>query len=233
MKRAEPVGSGHVPDAVDQPGLEVVVKIRASVSRHEGSSEPVGRFPREVRRPVDDPQRLAAVRRLVPMYRPPSLQFDRLTSLCAQLLDAPVALLTLVEADRQFFVSSYGLPEDLAQARQTPIEYSICQYAVVSGQPLIVPDTSLEPRLADHPAVREFGIATYAGIPLVTNDDYGVGTLCVMDFVAREWNDYQLSVLATLAAICMDEIRLSCYERRSAFDREWRGVADNPAVWRS
>lgn len=208
------------------------MELRASRPRQEGSSGPVSRIGKETLGRVADPQRLAAVRRLVPLYRPPSLQFDRLTSLAAQLLEAPVALLTLVEADRQFFVSSYGLPEELARARQTPIEYSICQYAVVTGQPLIVPDTSLEPSLADHPAVRQFGIGTYAGIPLVTSDSHGVGTLCVMDFMAREWHDDQLSVLATLAAICMDEIRLSCYERRSAFDREWRGVADNPAVWR-
>ncbi len=184
-----------------------------------------------VARRVSDPHRVAAVRRLVPLYRPPSVHFDRLTRLVAQLLLAPVALLTLVEPDRQFFVSSYGLPDDLARARQTPIDYSVCQFAVATGAPLIVPDVSEEPHLVSHPAVVEFGVASYAGIPLLSGEQ-PVGTLCVLDFLPRDWTDDQLSILATLANVCMDEIRLCGYERRATFQKEWQGISDDSAMWR-
>ena len=171
---------------------------------------------------VRDPKRLAAVRRLVPMYRPPSTTFDRLTRLAAELLEAPVALLTLVEADRQFFVSSYGLPEHIAEARQTPIEYSICQHAVDGGAPLIVPDAGLDLRLDGNLAVEELGVASYAGIPLMSPDHFPVGALCVVDFVPRDWTDDKMAILADLAAIAMDELRLSVLDRQAAFEREWR-----------
>lgn len=83
-----------------------------------------------------DRQRLAAVHRLVPLHRPPMPTFDRLTRLAAELLKAPIALLSLLEDDRQFFVSSHGLPEEVRSARQTPLDYSICQHTVAAGRPL-------------------------------------------------------------------------------------------------
>jgi GAF domain-containing protein len=170
---------------------------------------------------VRDPQRVAAVRRLVPLYRPPSPVFDRLTGLAAQLLTAPVALLTLVEADRQFFVSSYGLEEPVRSARQTPVEYSICQYAVASARPLLVPDATQDRALADHPAVTELGVVAYVGIPLVTPSGWTVGTLCVIDFCPRYWTDAEVATLDMLAGICMDEIRLVGYDRLAELDKQW------------
>jgi GAF domain-containing protein len=171
---------------------------------------------------VRDPKRLAAVRRLVPLYRPPSTTFDRLTRLAAELLETPIAMLTLVEPDRQFFVSSYGLPDEVRNARQTPIEYSICQHVVAGGVPLIVPDAKLDLRLDGNLAVTEFGVTSYAGIPLMSPDHYPVGALCVADFVPRDWTDDKLAVLADLAAIAMDELRLSALDRQATFERAWR-----------
>lgn len=173
---------------------------------------------------VNDPKRLAAVRRLVPLYRPPSATFDRLTRLAAELLEAPVAMLTLVETDRQFFVSSYGLPADITEARQTSIEYSICQHVVAGGVPLIVADTALDLRLDGNLAVAEMGVASYAGIPLMSPDHFPVGALCVADFVPRDWTDDKLAVLADLAAIAMDELRLSTLDRQVTIEREWRAT---------
>lgn len=177
---------------------------------------------------LSDHGRLAAVRRLVPLYRPASVTFDRLTRLAAELLESPIALLTLVESDRQFFVSSHGLDEPLRSARQTPIDYSICQHLVATGRPLVIGDTTADPRLKDNLAVVELGVAAYAGIPLITPDGYTVGALCVLDFVRRDWTDDKLAMLADLAAIAMDQIRLAGLERRLSFEREWRGVAGRP-----
>lgn len=155
---------------------------------------------------LDDPARLAVTRHLEALRQPPDQVLDRLTLTAAELLEAPVALLTLVRPDEQFFVSSFGLPEDLGSARRTPVEYSICQYAVTSGAPFIVKDTSREPRLAGNRAVSELGVAAYAGIPVVTSSRFVVGALCVVDLVCRDWRDDQLNFLDTLANLCSAEL---------------------------
>ena len=114
---------------------------------------------------ITNPERLAALRRLVLLDTPASAAFDRLTGLAARLLDAPVALITLVDANRQFFLSSWGLPEPLSAARQTPLDYSICQHAVAAGRPLIVGDARKDPVLASNIVVTTLGVTSYAGIP--------------------------------------------------------------------
>ncbi len=172
---------------------------------------------------VSDPARLAALRRLFLLDTAPARAFDRLTALAAQLLEAPVSLVTLVDADRQFFLSATGLDEPLRSVRQTSLDFSICQYAVGSGQPLIVGDTRADPTLAGTPAVTEFGVAAYAGIPLVVSGGHAVGTLCVLDFVARDWTDDQLTMLAHLAEITMDEIRLHVQDRIARRRQQRRG----------
>lgn len=177
---------------------------------------------------VNDPARLGALRHLFLLDSPSTRSFDRLTELAAQLLEAPVSLITLVDADRQFFLSSAGLPEPMRSARQTPIELSICQYAVAEGRPLIVGDTRSHPVLRDNPAVTEMGVAAYAGIPLVVAEGHAVGTLCVLDFVVRDWTADQLAILAHLTDITMDEMRLHVQDRISQRRRERRGMANRP-----
>jgi GAF domain-containing protein len=155
---------------------------------------------------IQAPDRVAAVRRLRPLYLSRSSTFYRLTRLAAGLLSAPIAVLTLVDADRQLFLSSWGLPEPFRSARQTALEYSICQYVVAAGRPLILNDTSRDARLAGHLAVTELGIVAYAGMPIMTGDGYVTGTFAAMDFTTRDWTDDMLAVLANLANIATDEI---------------------------
>jgi GAF domain-containing protein len=112
----------------------------------------------------------------------------------------------LVAADRQFFLAAHGLPAPLAAARQTGLDYSICQYAVASGRPLIVGDLRADAVLGGHRVVGEFGVAAYAGIPLYSPDVYPLGTLCVADYVGRDWDDQHLATLAALADIVTEEI---------------------------
>jgi GAF domain-containing protein len=177
---------------------------------------------------VNDPGRLGALRHLFLLDSPPTRTFDRLTQLAAQLLEAPVSLLTLVDSERQFFLSSAGLPEPLRSARETPLDLSICQYAVAQGRPLIVGDTRADPVLAGNPAVTGMGVAAYAGIPLVVADGHAVGTLCVLDFVVRDWTADQLAILAHLTDITMDEMRLHVQDRIAQRRRERRGFASRP-----
>lgn len=170
---------------------------------------------------LGDRSRVAGLRRLLLLDSPPSSRFDRLTRLAAQLLEAPIALITLVDADRQFFLSATGLPEPLRSMRQTPLEYSICQHAVAARRPLLLSDARTDPILADSPAVTKLGLAAYIGIPLITPDGHAVGTLCVIDIVPREWTDTDLALLADLVEITMDAIQLHVHTRLTSHRRKW------------
>jgi GAF domain-containing protein len=173
---------------------------------------------------ITDPERVAGLRRLALLDTPPNPTFDRLTELACQLLEVPMALITLVDCDRQFFLSASGLPEPFRATRQTPLEYSLCQFAVASRRPLIIGDTRADQLLAGNAAVALLGVAAYAGIPLITEDDHAVGTLCVLDVVARDWTDDQLATLAHLADVIIDEIRLQYQDRIAAVRLGWPGI---------
>ena len=172
---------------------------------------------------VRDRDRLGAVRRLGLLDGPGKLSFDRLTELAAGLLEAPIALMTLVDADRQFFVGSAGLPEPLRSARQTPLEYSLCQHALASGRPLVIPDARLDPTLAEVRAVIEYGVVSYAGAPTFS-EGQTVGTLCVLDFQVRCWREDEIGVLQHLADIASGELKLHLLEQRELLHREWAGL---------
>jgi GAF domain-containing protein len=169
---------------------------------------------------VRDPRRVAALRRLLLLDTGPTEPFDRLVRLAARTLAAPLALVTLVDADRQYFKAAFGLPEPLATDGQTPLTHSICQYAVAHGAPLVICDARVEHWLDDNPAVSELGVRAYAGVPLVTPDGHAIGTLCVLDLVPHSWTDDDLANLEDLAGIAMREIQTHLLERRVAHRRD-------------
>nr|CAA9295142.1 hypothetical protein AVDCRST_MAG63-4717 [uncultured Armatimonadetes bacterium] len=157
---------------------------------------------------VRDPVRLAALARTRLLDSPAEASFDRLTRLAVKVLSAPVALVSLVDADRQFFKSQIGLAEPWAARRETPISHSFCQHVVASNRPLIVTDARNDPRVCDNPAVREMGVAAYLGVPLVTSQGQTLGSFCVMDARPRGWTDDQVSLLRDLADSVIAEIEL-------------------------
>lgn len=157
---------------------------------------------------VRDPERLAHLRATALLDSPSEQAFDRLTRLASKLLEAPVSTVTLVDIERQFYLSCVGVPEPLASTRETPLEMSFCKHTVVLGKPLIIPDTRGHPVVGDNPAVEGMGVRAYAGIPLLTPGGHAIGTLCVMDFVPRDWTDDQVSSLVDLAAAVSTEIEL-------------------------
>jgi GAF domain-containing protein len=139
---------------------------------------------------------------------PPEEVFDRFTRLAAHLLRARTALLSLVDADRQFFKSVKGpLDERWASKRETPLSYSICKHVVEAGTGLVIPDGRVHPMVRDSPAVHESCIA-YAGMPVYSNDGHILGTLCVMDNRPREWTAAELDALRDLAGCLTEEIAL-------------------------
>jgi PAS domain S-box-containing protein len=156
---------------------------------------------------VFDPWRLAALAATELLDTPSDEAFDRLTRLTARLLDAPIALVTLVDRDRQFFKSSVGLGEPWASLREMPLAYSFCQHALGDPEPLVVPDARLHPVLRHSPAVTENGSLGYVGVPLLA-EGQAVGTLCVVDSRAREWTADDVETLRVLAASVLTEIDL-------------------------
>lgn len=157
---------------------------------------------------VDDPERLAALRRTKLLDSPPEESFDRLTRLASRVLNAPVALVSLVDVDRQFFKSCVGLPTPWSRARETPLSHSFCQYVVTSRAPFIVQDARVDPRVEGNGAIDDLGVVAYAGVPLLTSDGHALGSFCVIDSVQRAWTEAEIEILRDLAASAMTEIEL-------------------------
>jgi PAS domain S-box-containing protein len=168
---------------------------------------------------VQNPSRIDSLRGTRLLDSPREEAFDRLTRLASTALKAPVAVVSLVDTDRQFFKSCLGLPERVNATRSLPLDYSFSRHAVAAGQPLIIPDAREHPLVRDNPAIREFGLVAYAGIPLLTDDGHALGTLCVLDTVPRAWTDQEVSTLCDLAAATMTEIAL----RQELAERERAG----------
>ena len=156
-----------------------------------------------------DPDRLEALHATGLLDTDVSPSFDRLARVAAHVLNAPVALVSLVDADRQFFKSCLGMPEPWASERGSPLSHSFCQHAVASREPLLVDDAREHELLRDNPAIRDMGIVAYAGIPLIDADGHALGTLCVIDSRPRHWTSHQVQLLSDLAASVVTEIALA------------------------
>jgi len=156
-----------------------------------------------------DPARLGALHASGLLDTPAEPAFDRVARLAAEVLNAPVALVSLLDADRQFFKSCLGLPEPWASQRETPLSHSFCQHAVTRREPLVVSDAREDPVLRDNPAIRDLGVIAYAGVPLIDDDGQALGTLCVIDSRPRQWSRHQIALLTDLAASVVSEVALA------------------------
>ena len=151
--------------------------------------------------------RLSALRRTGLLDSPPEETFDRFTRLASRLFKTPVALVSLVDADRQFFKSAVGLPEPWQTRRETPLTHSFCKYAIASPEPLVIPDARKDPTFRDNPAVRELKIVAYAGVPL-TVSGCALGAFCVIDDEPHAWSYDEVQTLRDLAGCVTREIDL-------------------------
>ena len=136
---------------------------------------------------------------------PPQEAFDRYTRLARQVVSAPVALITLLDVDRQFFLSCTGLPGEWQAARQTPLTHSFCQHVVASGEPLIVEDARLHPQLKDNLAITDLSVIAYLGIPLFM-EEKSIGSFCVIDNMPRHWTEHEVTVMKEMAQLVASEI---------------------------
>ena len=158
-----------------------------------------------VRPPYHDEDRVAALCALNILDTPPDNTFDRLTRLAAATLQMPIALVSLVDRDRQWFKSAVGL-----DAPQTGRDVAFCSHAVEQGTLLEVPDALLDPRFATNPLVTgPPDIRFYAGHPIFSPDGHAIGTLCVIDRKPRTLSADQRALLADLAEMAQEEMHKS------------------------
>jgi GAF domain-containing protein len=157
---------------------------------------------------VHAPARLRELRGTQLLDSPADERFDRLTRLTSTVLNVPIALVSLVEDDRQFFKSCLGLPQPWARQRQTPLSHSFCQHVVESREPLVISDAREHPLLRDNPAIRDIGVIAYMGAPLITPAGNVLGTLCAIDHQPRHWTPEQVEILTNLAGSVLSEIQL-------------------------
>ena len=162
--------------------------------------------------PPNEPARIGALREYGILDTAAEESFDRVTRLVARLLDVPIALVSLVDLERQWFKSCVGL--DLAESSR---DIAFCAYTILSDDVLVVPNATLDERFAANPAVTgEPWIRAYAGAPLVTPAGFRLGTLCAIDYKPRAFTPDEIATLRDLAAIVIDEMEL----RRAARERK-------------
>lgn len=166
--------------------------------------------------------RLRALSAFAVLDTPPEQDFDDLTLLASQLCEKPMALISLVDADRQWFKSRRGL--DL---ESTPREQAFCAHALGGPEVLEIPDAARDPRFAENPLVTEHPhLRFYSGAPLVTADGFVLGTLCVLDTVPGRLSDVQRDQLRILANQVVSQLELRRQATELASEMRARMVAD-------
>lgn len=149
-------------------------------------------------------KRLLVLRSYGILDTPEEKEFDDLTYLTSSILKVPVCLVSLVDADRQWFKSCYGF-----NLKETPREHSFCSHVALNREPLIIENTQTNSLFRGNPLVTgDPYIKFYAGVPLITADGFALGSLCVIDFVPRFLGEEQLEYLCIIARQVVAQLEL-------------------------
>ncbi|RYZ70737.1 MAG: hybrid sensor histidine kinase/response regulator, partial [Proteobacteria bacterium] len=154
--------------------------------------------------PFDEHKRLRILNQYQILDTPPEVAFDRLTQLAAKLFKMPVALVSFIDADRQWLKSCFG-----TATFEIEREEAFCAHTILSDQVLVVDNLAQDSRFANFlKVIGPPNVRFYAGAPLKARDGQLIGTLCVLDFVPRTLNVSEQEILADLAAIVVDELEM-------------------------
>jgi serine/threonine protein kinase len=191
---------------------DALVAVQQQLAPVDGSSSPS----QEIPLPDDESGRLAALARLEILDTEPEQEFDDLTLVASQLCGTPVALISFVDRDREWFKSKVGISET-----SFPRLIAFCAHAIMGRDVFVVPDAAADSRFATNPLVTdERGVRFYAGAPLLTPEGFAVGTLCVLDRQPRELRPAQIESLRALARQVMAQLEL---RRRRRTEKEQSG----------
>lgn len=164
-----------------------------------------------------DALRLSTLASLEVLDTAPEEAFDRITAMAAELFDVPIALISLIDEDRQWFKSCVGV-----DIRETPLEVSICRHALDSDAVMVIKDARSDPRFSGNPFVQgEPHIRFYAGAPLIIANGLRIGTLSIMGPRPCEtFSERESKFLAQLAAMVVDELKLRKLQRQAEIEAQ-------------
>ena len=166
--------------------------------------------------PADEARRLQVLLDLNLLDTPPEARFDRITRLAARLFNVPIAMVSLVDAERQWFKSRVGV-----DIPETPRAASFCAHAILQDDVMVVRDARQDERFAHFESVQsEDPIRFYAGSPIAIGEEYRIGTLCIIDSVPRDFNDDERALLRDLGGIVANEV--AAMELKAAAERQRR-----------
>ena len=185
---------------------EVVVSLAEAVVQLAKFSAPISEEMIPAPIPAHEEERLSELQALHIVDTVPEEAFDRITAKVSKVFDAPIALVSFIDRDRQWFKSSTGLPADLAQARETSRAESVCGHVVASDSALTVEDIARDRRFANNPLLNERGIRFYAGVPLRFHG-HALGSLCIMDTKPRRLTEREQRLLEIMAEDVIEELK--------------------------
>ena len=154
-------------------------------------------------KPDNEAGRLAALFALLLLDTPPEERFDRIVEFAAHEFDVPIALITLLDDDRQWFKAAVGM----GTTCQTSRDISFCGHTILKNEIMVIEDASLDPNFSDNPLVTgPPHIRFYAGAPLVLPSGYAMGSLCVIDTRPRRLDGIELAILSTLRHLVVQQL---------------------------
>lgn len=152
--------------------------------------------------PANEEGRIAALQKYAILDSEPEQGFDELTLLASYICRTPIALISLIDESRQWFKSRVGVT-----VSETPRDIAFCSTAILSSEVMIVPDTLKDERFRNHPmVVSEPNIRFYAGAPLINEEGFALGTLCVVDRTPREFSPEQKEALKALSRLVLAQL---------------------------
>jgi GAF domain-containing protein len=171
-------------------------------------------MPTTVELPPNENERLSALHKFQILDTPQDGSFDRITALAALIFKVPIAIISLVDSDRIWFKSHHGLP-----VRQINRDPGLCASAILSNDLYIIENAREDPRCLTNPLVAgEFGLQFYAASPLHTEENFNLGTLCIIDQQPRKFSAEERSILKHLGEIVMDEMNMRLALRETALN---------------